>query len=196
MIRKHIPNAVTILNLVLGFASILLSISSNYTLAAIAILLALVFDLLDGTLARSLNATSKFGLQLDSLADAVSFVIAPAILIYFNFFTTNWVAIVIASFVVVTGIMRLAKFNTLPSGKHFVGLPTPVFALIIAIIILSGITIREDIASAITLLLSYLMISSVKLPNFKGKKFEIYKYILGAILLLAVLILIIYYVIS
>jgi CDP-diacylglycerol--serine O-phosphatidyltransferase len=140
---RHIPNFVTLLNLTCGAITIVLTFDQALVAATYFIALAAVFDFLDGMLARLLNAKSDIGLQLDSLADVVSFGLAPSFILYQMMLVASnrpdftigglevfaFAAFVIAAF----SALRLAKFNIDPAQKEgFVGLPTPADALFIA----------------------------------------------------------------
>jgi CDP-diacylglycerol--serine O-phosphatidyltransferase len=110
------------------------SAMANLDRAAIAIGIAIVLDALDGRIARLMGATSQFGLQLDSLADAISFGIAPALLLWgwglSDIKHFGWIACFIF---VICGVMRLARFNVQSSElKHFIGLPIPAAAGVVA----------------------------------------------------------------
>jgi CDP-diacylglycerol--serine O-phosphatidyltransferase len=140
---RHIPNFVTLLNLTCGAIAIVLSFDQALVAATYFIALAAVFDFFDGMLARLLNAKSDIGLQLDSLADVVSFGLAPSFILYEMMLAASnrpdytigglevfaFAAFVIAAF----SALRLAKFNIDPAQKEgFVGLPTPANALFFA----------------------------------------------------------------
>src|SRR2546429_6098966 len=124
-----LPSLLTTGNLFCGFGALLLTVESRYTEAALAILVAMVMDILDGRVARLIKATTQFGLEFDSLADVVSFCVAPAFLIY-SFALSElarpaWFG---AFLFVICGALRLARFN-IHTGtvdrRFFVGLPTP-----------------------------------------------------------------------
>jgi CDP-diacylglycerol--serine O-phosphatidyltransferase len=138
MIRRSyiFPNLITILSLFSGFYSIVATFNEMYLQASYAILMSFVFDGLDGKIARILNATSEFGVQLDSLSDLVAFGVAPAVLVYkwllLPYGRIGWMA---AFLFVACGALRLARFNV-QAGKidssFFVGLPIPAAAGVIA----------------------------------------------------------------
>ena len=132
------PSLFTLGNLACGFFSILASAKGNYSQAGWLILIAAVFDMFDGRVARLLGAESEFGVEMDSLADAVSFCAAPAFLMYFFVLQAQplWGA-PIACVYTCFGVLRLAKFNTMAkagesSKKYFSGLPVPTPAAILA----------------------------------------------------------------
>jgi CDP-diacylglycerol--serine O-phosphatidyltransferase len=134
-----IPSLFTAGNLICGFFSIISTFNGDYLRATYFIILANVLDGLDGYAARLTRSTSQFGVEFDSLADVVSFGVAPAILVYFwalvPWQTWGWLA---ASTFVVCGALRLSRFNVQsvgPAKGHFVGLPIPAAAEMIASIV-------------------------------------------------------------
>lgn len=150
MIRKNIPNFITSLNVVSGTLAVLFAIKGNLTLSVILILAAAVFDFFDGMSARLLKAYSPLGKELDSLADMVSFGLAPGMLMMvmleYSLFGTNvrmgnlsglpfWEIAIIASalLIPVFSALRLAKFNIdTRQTNSFIGLPTPANAIFIS----------------------------------------------------------------
>lgn len=185
--KRQLPTFLTMVNAILGFISIILIFNQRYDIASLLIITAFIFDILDGMLARKLQATSDFGAELDSLADTISFVIAPALLIYFVFFDTQRFGLIAGVVAVICGISRLAKFNITKDNKGFIGLPTPMFALVTVSFVFLGIKIKEEIALLLFFLLSYLMVSHLKYPSFKEKSMARYKYA-GIILLISMII--------
>ena len=145
--KKHIPNAITCLNLLSGCIGIVMAFNSdladagyfNIKYAGVAILVAAVFDFLDGMLARLLQAYSDIGKELDSLADVVSFGVLPSVIVYQLFQQAPQLGILSqyinysAFFIAIFSALRLAKFNIdLRQNEHFIGLPTPANAILIA----------------------------------------------------------------
>jgi CDP-diacylglycerol---serine O-phosphatidyltransferase len=134
--RSIIPNLFTLANLFCGFSSIIASTSGEFERAAVFILLAGIFDALDGVIARLVNSTSEFGVELDSLCDAVSFGVAPSVMLYSVFFHEwlNW-GILLASLPALAGVLRLARFNvqltSMEDKLYFRGMPIPSAALVI-----------------------------------------------------------------
>ncbi len=179
--KKQLPTFLTMINAILGFIAIIIIFKKQYDVASLLIVTAFIFDILDGMLARKLQATSDFGAELDSLADTVSFVIAPALLIYFVFFEVQRFGLIAAVVAVICGISRLAKFNVSKDTKSFIGLPTPMFALIIVSLVFLGLQIKEEFALLFFFILSYLMVSHLEYPSFKEAKMAKFKY--AAILL-------------
>jgi len=138
-----IPSLFTIGNIACGFFSILASINGNYSRAGWLVFIAMLLDGIDGRIARMLKAESAFGVEMDSLADLISFCAAPAFLIYFIALkgSSVWGA-PIAFMFLLFGALRLAKFNAMAhSGKgskqHFSGLPTPAAAAVLVSFALS-----------------------------------------------------------
>jgi len=168
-----LPSVFTVGNMFAGFFAVLSTLSGQYGSAAIAIGIAIVLDGLDGRVARMTNATSDFGVQFDSLADVITFGIAPAILVY------SWGLAELGNFgrfsafvFLICGAIRLARFNLQGGGKHFIGLPIPAGAgFIAATVHLFGqfpqTTLFKLYLVGITYLLSFLMISTIPYPSFK-----------------------------
>jgi CDP-diacylglycerol--serine O-phosphatidyltransferase len=172
-----LPNLFTTGNLFCGFWAIVSVFQEKFFYAAIAILLASVFDVLDGKVARLSGATSKFGVQYDSLADLVSFGVAPAVLAFSwalrPFGQLGWLA---AFLFVFCGAFRLARFNVMSAAgetKYFKGLPIPVAAMMIALTILLYLRLIEtgwvkDIVILVMIyVLAFLMVSNIRYSSFK-----------------------------
>ncbi len=137
--RKHIPNAITCLNLFSGCVGIAYAFNNNLIYAGYAIIIAALFDFADGLIARGLGVYSPLGKELDSLADIISFGLLPSVIVYQLFLAApqlgeistylNYSAFLITIF----SALRLAKFNIdVRQSEHFIGLPTPASALLIA----------------------------------------------------------------
>jgi len=188
-----LPNLFTTGNLFCGFWAIVSVFQEKFFFAAIAILLACVFDVLDGKVARLSGATSKFGVQYDSLSDLVSFGVAPALLAYSwalrPYGRFGWLA---AFLFVVCGALRLARFNVMSSAgevKYFKGLPIPAAASMIALTILLYLRLIEtawvkDIVILLMIyILAFLMVSNIRyfslkeLNLAKRKPFSIFMFI-------------------
>lgn len=135
--KAIVPNSFTAFNILCGFASMILSTQGDFFLASVMIFIAGIFDVFDGLLARMLKTSSQFGVELDSLADVVSFGAAPAMLVYYShLFQYEWFGAAISSTLLVFGAFRLARFNTqiedVSVKVDFTGLPIPISAIIIA----------------------------------------------------------------
>ena len=185
-----------------GFYSIVASINGNFFAAAIAILVAGVFDGLDGRVARMTGSTSRFGMELDSLCDLVSFGVAPALLAYLWALTPygryGWLA---AFLYVATTALRLARFNSMAEEtdkKHhdFIGLPCPAAAGAIATTVMfcrflgATETVKHIAILLLVYLLSYLMVSTHRYLSFKKTKLtreKRFQVVVGMILLLILL---------
>jgi CDP-diacylglycerol--serine O-phosphatidyltransferase len=127
--KSVIPNFFTSLNIFCGFLAIINAFEGKVVTASWLIFLAAVFDLLDGQLARLTKSSSSFGVEFDSLADVVSFGVAPSVLYYKAYFASMGIlGIIISFFPLLFGCVRLARFNVIFGGKEktkFVGLPIP-----------------------------------------------------------------------
>lgn len=166
MKKTWIPNLLTSLNLVAGLMAIMLTITAHSYLAALLIWGAAIFDGADGRVARRLDATSEFGKELDSLADLVSFGVAPAILFYNVAFVGYpwWIYPVIALFPVM-GALRLARFNVQNISGYFIGLPIPAAGGLLSLAAVLTPWLNDYILIAILLVLSGLMVSTIKMPK-------------------------------
>ena len=184
---KFLPNLITLFNLLLGCIVTLLLIENNLEVKNVFIItvMCLILDYLDGYIARKFNTKSDVGIQLDSLADLVSFGLVPAILLYnmFKDAPSSSVGSILSSFIPFFGFIitlssayRLARYNTRKStSKFFKGLPTPANAVLIysfAIISAEGNSFSKIILDYNVLILmvivsSILLVSNLKLLNFK-----------------------------
>ncbi|HTF99294.1 MAG TPA: CDP-diacylglycerol--serine O-phosphatidyltransferase [Nitrospirota bacterium] len=136
-----LPNLITLSSMFAGFYSIIASYNSDYERAAWSIMIASVFDVLDGWVARMTHTATRFGIEIDSLADVISFGVAPGVLVYTwtlsSFGKIGWLG---SFFLVACAALRLARFNVQMGStekKHFTGLPTPASALMIASTVLA-----------------------------------------------------------
>jgi len=173
-----IPNLFTSGNIFCGVFSLISAFHGEYLTAAIAILVASIFDMLDGKLARLTNTTSKFGVEYDSLSDLVSFGVAPGLLAYSwalqDYGRVGWMALFLF---IVCGALRLARYNIQVSGPEnndFIGLPTPAAAILIASMILFeghvmafSEQVRPILMLSLTYLLAFLMVSNLRYRSFK-----------------------------
>ncbi len=195
-----LPNLLTTGNLLSGFWAIISVFQERFYFAAVAILLAAVFDVFDGKVAKLSGATTKFGMQYDSLADLVSFGVAPALLAFSwalrPYGKFGWLA---AFLFVACGAIRLARFNVLASAgetKYFKGLPIPVAAAMIAFTILLYFQLIEtdwvkDIVILVMIyVLAFLMVSNIRYFSFKElnlakrKPFSIFIYVVLSLVLI------------
>lgn len=176
--KALIPNGLTALNLVFGMCSIMSTLNSDFIMASIFILLALVADGLDGRAARALGVSSELGKELDSLCDCGSFGVAPGILAYQLYLHEFGILGMIAAIVfAVCGAFRLARFNINTDVVHgyFMGLAIPAGGCLVATSTLLLTSIGFDYSSLgmayaiIIMVIGYLMVSTVHYPDFKGK---------------------------
>ena len=183
--RMLLPNALTLINVCIGLSSIKFALDAKFELSIIAIIFAAIFDALDGRVARLLKGTSLVGKELDSLADLISFGVAPAFIMYFwslnNFGKFGWLLTMIY---VVCVALRLARFNVSsnsePSWKDefFEGIPSPaggiliLMPLILSLSEINIVTVNYNIAVPVFFILISLMLIS-KVPTFAFKKISI-----------------------
>jgi CDP-diacylglycerol--serine O-phosphatidyltransferase len=173
-----LPSLFTLGNQFLGFWAVVKTLNGELAAAAPLILWAIVLDLLDGRIARMTGTTSEFGGELDSLADVVSFGVAPALLAYQWSFAqavprAGWLA---AFLFVMCGALRLARFNVqrhAVDGRFFVGLPIPAAAGQIAVLVQflpEGPLGRPAalVVLSVVVALSFLMVSTLRYRSFKG----------------------------
>lgn len=196
-VKQHIPNTLTLANLTSGVVAVIMILQGEYVLASLFIFVAAVFDFLDGTAARLLDARSELGKQLDSLADIVSFGVAPAILMFqllsagcegsCNILERYGITPYFALLIPVCSAIRLAKFNIdLSQEENFIGLPTPANALFFAslpLILMLQDTLQplvnlqflvdflsnSRVLAILTVLFSYLLISDFRMFSMKFK---------------------------
>ncbi len=173
-----IPNLFTTANLFSGFFGIISSINGRYYEAGLAVIASCVFDILDGKVARLTRATSRFGVEYDSLADLVAFGVGPGILMYLwalkPFGRLGWLA---AFIFVACGALRLARFNVqveVTSKKYFTGLPIPGAASMVATTVLflhewqiTSWTVSSFPLLVAAYLLGFLMVSTIPYNSFK-----------------------------
>lgn len=172
MFTKSIPSLFTVANLFLGIVAIILIFPENarYDLAAMMVIIAMLMDGVDGRVARALNAQSEFGKELDSLSDVISFGVAPAFIMYSVAFQelSAAPAWIITALFPICGALRLARFNVITShAGYFIGLPIPAAGGVLATLALFHKEIPVVVLMGSTLVLSFLMVSTVKYPNFK-----------------------------
>ena len=200
--RKIAPNIVTMLALCAGVTSIRYSISDQWVKAVLCIFLAAFFDGLDGRVARMLKGSTKFGAELDSLSDFVSFGVAPAILLFqwslFDLPKFGWFFCLLMS---VGMAMRLARFNTMLDDEpqpvywqhFFVGVPAPAAAALTMMPVMisfdfpeiSHIVRSHTFCATLLCVVSFLMVS--RIPTFSTKKLKVPTYMVVPMMLIVVL---------
>jgi CDP-diacylglycerol--serine O-phosphatidyltransferase len=195
-----LPNILTTANLFCGFYAMLASMQGVYELASVVLVVAMVLDSLDGRIARMTNTMSKFGAEFDSLADLVTFGVAPAILVYswsLSFYgKPGWL---VAFLFCVCGALRLARFNIqigIIESKVFNGLPIPGAASVVATGImfyfyLGGEGKYHSIPILLAMVaLALLMVSNVKYYSFKDLNFFSRKPFMSFVLIVIVMIIV------
>lgn len=190
-----LPNLITLSAVFCGFDSIRLSATAtredDFYRAAMLIVFAMFFDMLDGRVARMTKTQSAFGLQIDSLADVISFGVAPSLLVYqWTLHRLGLPGLLVAFLFTACGAIRLARFNVLSMGeagkptkpsKYIVGLPTPGAAGILVSIVVANHAVAGAIGAAeyawiilgVTLLLSFLEVSTVRFRSFKELRLNV-----------------------
>jgi CDP-diacylglycerol--serine O-phosphatidyltransferase len=179
-VRMLVPNVITLLAICAGLTAIRLSTEGRMELAVAAIVFAAVLDGLDGRVARMIKGQSKFGAELDSLADFVNFGVAPGLILYFwqlhELHDGGWIAAMVFA---ISGGLRLARFNASMddpnrppfASNYFTGVPAPagaVTALLPVYLAFLGVFKSPALVTAIyTLVIAFLMVS--RLPVFSGK---------------------------
>jgi CDP-diacylglycerol--serine O-phosphatidyltransferase len=182
-VRTLVPNVITLLALCAGLTAIRMAFENRYVLALAAIVFAAFLDGIDGRLARFLKGTSRFGAELDSLADFVNFGVAPALILYFwglhALKSAGWIAAMVFA---ICAALRLARFNVMVddpdkpawASNFFVGVPAPAGAITVLLpiyVALLGLP-RSEILTWLTLVytlaIASLMVS--RLPVFSGKR--------------------------
>jgi CDP-diacylglycerol--serine O-phosphatidyltransferase len=179
-VRTLVPNVITLLALCAGLAAIRVAVEGRFELALAAIVFAAVLDGLDGRIARMIKGASRFGAELDSLADFVNFGVAPGLILYFwglqELGNLGWIAAMV--FAICAGL-RLARFNVaiddpnrpIWAGNFFTGVPAPAGAITVLLpmyIYFLGLRVPAVITFVYTLAIAFLMVS--RLPVFSGKK--------------------------
>lgn len=185
-IRVMLPNLITVLAICAGLSGVRLAFEQRFEAAVVMVLIAAFLDGIDGRIARMLKATSKFGAQMDSLADIVNFGVAPALVLYAFLLdrvgSPGWIAALL--FAIACGL-RLARFNVLDDdldrpawqADYFVGVPAPAGAVIVMLpIYLSFLGLEPSRGVAIagmvyTLLIALLLVS--RLPVYSGKGLKV-----------------------
>jgi len=172
-----LPNLMTTLALFAGFYAVIAGMNDQFELGAIAIFVAMIFDGLDGRVARMTNSCSAFGAEYDSLADMVSFGLAPALLVYqwalHDFGKLGWL---VAFIFTVGAALRLARFNTqvgIADKRYFQGLPSPAAAALLAgfVWMIETNNIHTGLESLMVLVLTVvsglMMVSNIRFSSFK-----------------------------
>lgn len=175
------PNLFTAASIFTGFYAISLALEQAFAAAAWFVFLALVFDGLDGRVARLTNTASHFGVEFDSLADIVAFGVAPALLMYLYVGTGyGRLGIAVSALFIILGAVRLARFNVMTSRIEpsvFIGLPIPTAAVMISVAILlferyAQLQEWKIVLLPFGIVLAVLMVSNIRYPSFKKISFK------------------------
>jgi CDP-diacylglycerol--serine O-phosphatidyltransferase len=171
----------------MGFLAITYIVEGKLQLATVCIFIAGIFDFLDGLIARKLKQTSLFGLELDSLADLVSFGAAPALLIW-RFVLSEKIGFIIASFLLCTGAIRLARFNIIGQAnpRLFIGLPIPASAITVIALVNAGFEFETVVYAGLFACLAVLNISNFVYPSQKQPVSRTLVYLLLILIPLAI----------
>lgn len=171
-----VSDFISLLNMSSGFLSIICSIDNNFELSAILMIVAIMFDSIDGWVARKTNRNDNlgFGKNIDSLSDIVSFGVAPAIFVYTSINTTSIalhsLVILVSLLIVICGVLRLTRYNVIADHiktSGFIGFPIPGISFIIATLYLSGLY-NSYMTLLLATIVSILMVSNVKYPKFSN----------------------------
>jgi CDP-diacylglycerol--serine O-phosphatidyltransferase len=201
-VRILLPNLITLLALCAGLTAIRMAFENQYALALAAVVFAAILDAVDGRLARLLKGTSRFGAELDSLADFVDFGVAPALILYFwalhDLHSAGWIAAMV--FAICAGL-RLARFNVMLddperpawAANFFVGMPAPAGAITVLLPIYANLlglprsAVLTWLMLVFTLGIASLMVS--RLPVFSGKRIgtRVSPELVGPVIVLVVL---------
>lgn len=187
MYRTAIPNLFTLGNLYSGFLSIGYASMGHYRSAAILVLIGMMLDSLDGRLARLLRVDSPIGKELDSLADIITFGAAPAILMYYTYFSKfGLMGLYIAGLFPLFGAYRLARFNITPTSSslhYFTGVPITAAGGIMAFLTLFSHVIPHIVLVILYITFAFLMVSRIKIPSLKEVPIPKYSIIVTLFLL-------------
>ncbi|MFC4321959.1 CDP-diacylglycerol--serine O-phosphatidyltransferase [Litchfieldia salsa] len=170
ILRRSIPNLFTLSNLYVGFLSIFFAANGDFKNASTLILIGMMLDSMDGRLARMLNAQSELGKELDSLADVVTFGVAPAVLVYYVSFSNHgMIGLLVAGMFPLFGAFRLARFNVTSknSTRYFTGIPITAAGGLLTFIVMLKPWIPSIVITTSFVILALLMVSKIKIPSFK-----------------------------
>lgn len=190
-----LPNLFTAASIFTGFYAMAMALEGMFESAAWFVFLALIFDGLDGRVARLTNTASHFGVEFDSLADIVAFGVAPAFLLYLYIGESyGRIGMVVSALFIIFGAVRLARFNVTTSRIEpsvFIGLPIPTAAIMISIAVLLLERYQELSAYKFWMLplgivLAILMVSNIRYPSFKKVNFKAFHFIRFLIALIVV----------
>jgi CDP-diacylglycerol--serine O-phosphatidyltransferase len=182
-LRFVVPNVVTLLALCAGLTAIRFAVDAKYEWAVLAILVAAVLDGVDGRIARALKSSSRFGAELDSLADFIDFGVAPALLLFFwslhELKTVGWAAVLIFA---IAAALRLARFNVMIddpnkpewSGRFFTGMPAPAGAIVVLLPLYLRLSFglpdaRWQVLAEAAYVVAIAGLMASRIPHYSGK---------------------------
>lgn len=205
-LRFVVPNVVTLLALCAGLTAIRFAVEAKYETAVLAILVAAVLDGVDGRIARALKGSSRFGAELDSLADFIDFGVAPGLLLFFwslhDLKTVGWAAVLIFA---IAAALRLARFNVMIddpnkpawAGRFFTGMPAPAGAIVVLLPLYVHLSFDIPESRVLTLVEAFYVVAvaglmASRIPHFSGKTIgrvprEAFVFVLFAVAALLVL---------
>ena len=169
MKKSYLPNIITLGNLVFGLLSLIMTFEAKYKFSIIFILLAGLMDRYDGKVARFLQVSSSFGKELDSLADLISFGVAPSLLMFnlYNFISLGYLGYLCFLIFPLAGAFRLARYNCSKFDNVYTGIPITLAGMLVALYALITLNSPPNfpLTIIIILILSYLMVSKFKLKK-------------------------------
>lgn len=189
-----ISDIISLLNMSSGFLSVICSINHDFELSAILMIIAIMFDSVDGWVARKANRDDSlgFGKNIDSLSDIISFGVAPAVFLYTSINTSSMplqlIVILVSLLIVICGVLRLTRYNVIADHiktSGFIGFPIPGISFIIATLYLSGLY-ENHLALLLAAIVSILMISNVKYPKFSNMPVIIISCVLIVLIILPI----------
>ena len=169
-----VSDIISLLNMSSGLLSIITAINNNFELAAIFMIIAIMFDSVDGWVARKTNRDDilGFGKNIDSLSDVVSFGVAPAVFVYTTLNTSagimQIIVILVSLLITICGVLRLTRYNVIAEhvkSEGFIGFPIPGIAFLLAIFYLSGLY-NIYLTLILSVVVSFMMISNIRYPKF------------------------------
>jgi CDP-diacylglycerol--serine O-phosphatidyltransferase len=167
--KSSIPNILTFGNLIFGLLSLVTTFQGSYKLSVIFILLAGLMDRYDGQLARFLQVSSDFGKELDSLADLVSFGVAPSLLLFnlYNFISLDYIGYFCFLVFPVAGAFRLARYNSSKFDNVYTGIPITLAGMLVALYALVTLNSPHNLPLTVIIIfiLSYLMVSKFQIKK-------------------------------
>jgi CDP-diacylglycerol---serine O-phosphatidyltransferase len=172
--RYLAPNALSAANIACGFGAMVQAAEGRSEAAVYLLLLSITLDMADGAVARFLRATSRFGQEMDSFSDALSFGAAPAFLLFFTFLRPlgPW-GLAVSLAYLLAAILRLARFNLTTDAhckdRRTMGVPTPIAASYVMAAVLMRHDLSAETMAVLGLALAAGMVSTVRLPNLKGR---------------------------